>query len=141
MRFRLGLVTGLATGYYLGARAGRQRYDQINRQLTRLKRSDAFEEATDRARAAVAEGVDMARSLVDRGDDGAESAPSSNGSAPPVDVAADLVVPVEIVPVEIVPVEPAADVTAEIIVVGESGTAPIGTPPTGTEGGGYSSSR
>jgi hypothetical protein len=139
MRFRLGLVTGLATGYYLGARAGRQRYDQINRQLTRLKRSDAFEEATDRARAAVAEGVDMARSLVDRGDDGAASAPSANGSAPPVDVAADLVVPVEIVPVEILPVEPAADVTAEIaeiIVVGESGTAP-----TGTEGGGYSSSR
>jgi hypothetical protein len=134
MRFRLGLVTGLATGYYLGARAGRQRYDQINRQLTRLKRSDAFEEATDRARAAVAEGVDMARSLVDRGDDGAPSAPSANGSAPPADVAADLVVPVEIVPVE-----PAPDVTAEIaeiIVVGESGT-----PPTGTEGGGYSSSR
>jgi hypothetical protein len=134
MRFRLGLVTGLATGYYLGARAGRQRYDQINRQLTRLKRSDAFEEATDRARAAVAEGVDMARSLVDRGDDGAASAPSANGSAPPVDVAADL----------LVPGEPAADVTAEIIVVAEPGaplTPSTGIPPTGTDGGGYSSSR
>jgi len=29
MRFRLGLVVGFAVGYYLGARAGRERYEQL----------------------------------------------------------------------------------------------------------------
>src|SRR5215213_6704302 len=66
MRFRLGLVTGMATGYYLGARAGRQRYDQINRSLARLRRSEAFEEVAERAKAAVEEGVEKARSVVDQ---------------------------------------------------------------------------
>ncbi len=65
MRFRLGLVTGFAAGYYLGARAGRQRYDQINRALRKVKRSDAFEAATEKARTAVEEGVDKARDLVE----------------------------------------------------------------------------
>ena len=66
MRFRLGLVTGLATGYYLGARAGRQRYDQINRSLGKLRRTEAFEEVTERAKAVVEEGVEKARSTVDQ---------------------------------------------------------------------------
>lgn len=65
MRFRLGLVTGFATGYYLGAKAGRQRYDQINRQLARLRRSEALEQAAERARTVVDEGVEKARSLVE----------------------------------------------------------------------------
>ncbi len=29
MRFRTGLITGLSVGYVLGARAGRERYDQL----------------------------------------------------------------------------------------------------------------
>jgi len=29
MRFRLGLVLGFGFGYYLGARAGRERYEQL----------------------------------------------------------------------------------------------------------------
>jgi hypothetical protein len=71
MRFRLGLVTGFATGYYLGAKAGRQRYDQINRQLARLRRSEALEQAADRAKTVVEEGVEKARSLVEtRADNG-----------------------------------------------------------------------
>ncbi len=70
MRFRLGLVTGMATGYYLGARAGRQRYDQINRSLAKLRRSEAFEHVVDSAKSAVEEGVDKARSVVEsRADD------------------------------------------------------------------------
>lgn len=86
MRFRLGLVTGLAAGYYLGTRAGRQRYDQINRQLTKLKNSEAFDEAAERAKAVVSEGVGKAKSLVDRGGEsgggttGAPGAGPSNGS-------------------------------------------------------------
>ncbi len=65
MRFRLGMVTGFAAGYYLGAKAGRQRYEQINRQLTRLKRSEAFEQAVDQAKTVVEEGVDKARAVVE----------------------------------------------------------------------------
>jgi hypothetical protein len=71
MRFRLGLVTGLATGYYLGARAGRQRYDQINRAVARVRRSDAFEVATERARSVVEEGVEKARAVIDHDADDA----------------------------------------------------------------------
>jgi hypothetical protein len=33
MRLRLGLVVGFAAGYYLGARAGRDRYEQLQRWL------------------------------------------------------------------------------------------------------------
>ncbi|MDQ2825836.1 MAG: hypothetical protein M3Y04_02530 [Actinomycetota bacterium] len=65
MRFRLGMITGFAAGYYMGTKAGRQRYDQINRGLTRLRRSDTFETATDRAKTLVEDGVDKARALVD----------------------------------------------------------------------------
>ncbi|HTJ74056.1 MAG TPA: hypothetical protein VL337_01720 [Acidimicrobiales bacterium] len=74
MRFRLGLVTGFATGYYLGTKAGRQRYDQINRVVSWARRSETFEVAAERAKTVVEEGVEKARALVDgRG----------NGSAPP----------------------------------------------------------
>lgn len=65
MGFKLGAVTGFVAGYYLGTRAGRQRYDQINRQLARLRRSGAFEQAADRAKTVVEEGVEKARSLVE----------------------------------------------------------------------------
>jgi hypothetical protein len=76
MGFKVGAVTGFAAGYYLGARAGRQRYEQINRQLARLKRSEAFEEATERAKAVVEEGVEKARSLVE------SKSGNGNGSGP-----------------------------------------------------------
>ena len=80
MRFRLGLVTGLATGYYLGARAGRQRYDQINRTVARLRRSEAFEAATERAKAVVEEGVEKARDVIDQRTHDETS--STNGHGP-----------------------------------------------------------
>jgi hypothetical protein len=89
MRFRLGLVTGLATGYYLGARAGRQRYDQINRAVARVRRSDAFEVATERARSVVEEGVEKARAVIDHdaddaaiGGDADNSATNGQGAGP-----------------------------------------------------------
>jgi len=65
MRFRLGLVIGAAVGYYLGAKAGRERYDQINRMLHRLRRSDAFEVAADKAKAVVDLGVERAKNAVE----------------------------------------------------------------------------
>jgi CHASE3 domain sensor protein len=77
MRFRLGVVTGFTVGYYLGAKAGRQRYDQMNRALRRASRSDAVQEATAKVRETVDESLQSARqvveSKVDEGRDAVES--------------------------------------------------------------------
>jgi hypothetical protein len=61
-KFRLGVALGLGAGYYLGARAGRERYVQINRTLRRLQRSDAFSTAMGKARAVIDLGKERARS-------------------------------------------------------------------------------
>jgi hypothetical protein len=57
MRFRIGLLLGFALGYYLGAKAGRARYEQITRRLERLRDSRLFE----RLQAAVELGVERMR--------------------------------------------------------------------------------
>ncbi len=57
MKFRIGLVLGFAAGYYLGAKAGRARYDQIRQRLERLSESRLF----DRLQAAVELGVERLR--------------------------------------------------------------------------------
>jgi len=68
------MVTGFAAGYYLGAKAGRPRYDEINRSLSKLRGSDALETVADRARTVVEDGVDKARAVVD-----ARAADGQNG--------------------------------------------------------------
>ena len=65
MRFRLGVMVGFGVGYYLGAKAGRERYVQLNAMVRKVKRSDAYEEATDKARAVVDLGVERAKDLID----------------------------------------------------------------------------
>jgi len=95
MRFRLGFVTGLATGYYLGTRAGRHRYEQINRTIARVRRTEAYqsvveeakdavgdvtEKVTEKAKAAVEEGVEKARHAISH-DDGRD--PTIAVSDPP----------------------------------------------------------
>lgn len=57
MKFRIGLVLGFAAGYYLGAKAGRARYEQIRQRLERLSESRLF----DRLQAAVELGVERLR--------------------------------------------------------------------------------
>jgi hypothetical protein len=55
-KFRIGAVLGLAAGYYLGAKAGRDRYEQINRLLHRARRHEALDHAATavgRARAVI----------------------------------------------------------------------------------------
>ena len=69
MRFRLGLVIGFGSGYYLGAKAGRQRYEQMRNFIDRARNSDLAETAADKARAVVDLGMERARDLVERGDE------------------------------------------------------------------------
>jgi hypothetical protein len=57
MKFRFGLLLGFGLGYYLGARAGRARYEQMRRRLERLRDSRLFE----RMQAAVELGVERMR--------------------------------------------------------------------------------
>lgn len=61
MRIRLGLFTGFALGYYLGAMAGRQRYEQLNRLIRKVRGSEAYDVATDKAKAVVEVGADRAK--------------------------------------------------------------------------------
>ncbi len=87
MRFRLGLLVGFGSGYYLGSRAGRERYEQINRTIARVKRSDAYEAATEKVHDAVDTGVAKAREVVDSQTNGdapvAATAPAGADFLPP----------------------------------------------------------
>lgn len=42
IRFRHGLIIGLAVGYYLGAKAGRARYEQMNAMLDRIRNTQQY---------------------------------------------------------------------------------------------------
>jgi hypothetical protein len=57
MRLRLGLVVGFAAGYYLGAKAGRERYEQINQAIDKARESHLIEKLV----AAVDLGVERLR--------------------------------------------------------------------------------
>jgi len=63
-KFRAGLVVGLTVGYYLGARAGRERYEQLNRAAARVLRRNAKVDhaATDLERAKAV--IDLTRERV-----------------------------------------------------------------------------
>jgi hypothetical protein len=52
MRFQTGLVVGLAVGYYYGSKAGRQRFEQIERVLEPVRESAAYQSAVDAAKKA-----------------------------------------------------------------------------------------
>ncbi|MGH9187278.1 MAG: hypothetical protein ACRD0U_15920 [Acidimicrobiales bacterium] len=80
MRFKLGLGIGFAAGYYLGAKAGRARYEQLQEWVHKARESDVVETAADKAKAVVDLGFERARDLVDskrRGDAG-ESATTAD---------------------------------------------------------------
>jgi hypothetical protein len=74
MRLRVGFIAGFALGYYLGAMAGRERYEQINRLLRQAQGSNALEGAAGKARAVVDLGRERARDVVGtKSTDGANS--------------------------------------------------------------------
>jgi hypothetical protein len=65
MRFRMGLVAGFAAGYWFGTAAGRERHEQLKQMIGKVKRSDAYETATEKAKAAVELGVERAKDVVE----------------------------------------------------------------------------
>ncbi|MCA1703352.1 MAG: hypothetical protein LC808_08845 [Actinobacteria bacterium] len=66
MRFRLGLAIGFGSGYYLGAKAGRSRYEQMDRWINKAKENEVIESAAEKAKAVVDPLVERAKDLVDR---------------------------------------------------------------------------
>jgi hypothetical protein len=47
MKFRTGLIAGLIIGFLLGARAGRERYDQIMAAYNKIRSNDVVRKTTD----------------------------------------------------------------------------------------------
>lgn len=90
MRGRVGLVVGFGAGYYFGAKAGRERYEELSRSLRKLRRSDAVDTATDKAKAVVDLGRERARDSVGKAKDVVGSRlsggqPQGNGGGPTID--------------------------------------------------------
>jgi hypothetical protein len=99
MRFRAGLLLGFGAGYILGARAGRERYEQIQQawdrfsgsptvQKTAERTKEAAEEQAKRSLHAVQQGVEKAGSAVKErlGKDTGEESISESWPGPSKDV-------------------------------------------------------
>ena len=89
MRFRLGLLTGFGIGYVLGAKAGRERFDQLRSVWGSLSGSapaqqigaevrSAAHRASERIEHKAAEGVARVTELVR----GGHEAPDGHGGSP-----------------------------------------------------------
>ncbi len=66
MRMRLGAAIGFSAGYYFGAKAGRERYVELDRMLKKVRRSDTVDTATDKAKAVVDLTVERAKDAIDQ---------------------------------------------------------------------------
>lgn len=53
MSFKAGLIVGTAVGYVLGARAGRERYDQIVEAFGRISGNERVQDITAKSKAVV----------------------------------------------------------------------------------------
>ncbi len=73
MKFRYGLAIGLGIGYYLGAKAGQERYEQIERILDKVRAVPGYPDARDRVVDLYGAGRDIALSRLDEATGGAAS--------------------------------------------------------------------
>jgi hypothetical protein len=80
MRFRTGVLVGLAVGYYYGAKAGQERYQQIDAYLERIRGSEAYHDLVARLTALADAGLEQTTMLVRSVTEGDESSrPTSPG--------------------------------------------------------------
>jgi len=63
MRYRFTFLAGLAVGFVIGARAGRERYEQLKKLAAKAKDSPAMQQA---AGAAQAQAANLARAAKDQ---------------------------------------------------------------------------
>ena len=63
MRYRFTFLAGLAVGFVIGARAGRERYEQLKKLASKAKDSPAMQQA---AGAAQAQAANLARAAKDK---------------------------------------------------------------------------
>lgn len=61
MRGRLGLLIGFGAGYVLGAKAGKERYEQLNRLYSNLTKTTAYTKARSNVKDAVGTGFESAK--------------------------------------------------------------------------------
>jgi hypothetical protein len=64
MRYKLTFAVGFAAGYTLGAKAGRERYEQISRALHGLAESPTVQSAAGVLQAQAGKAVDNARTTL-----------------------------------------------------------------------------
>ena len=67
MRGRLGMLIGFGAGYVLGAKAGTERYVQLQRLYENLQSSAAFRQATGKVKEAAGTGFESAKDLASEG--------------------------------------------------------------------------
>lgn len=67
MRGRVGLFIGFGAGYVLGSKAGRERYEQIQRLYENLQSSPVMRRARGRAKDAVGSGLTAAKDKASEG--------------------------------------------------------------------------
>ena len=82
MRFKTGLIVGLAVGYYYGAKAGRERYQQMDHYLAQMRASDAYQDLRSRLDGVVDQSVGRARNALNDVAFGGHSPSSTSGPTP-----------------------------------------------------------
>jgi hypothetical protein len=65
MRFRTGLIVGLAIGYYYGAKAGRERYELIDAWLEKVRGTTTYQDLSIKVHDALRFGTTNARRVIE----------------------------------------------------------------------------
>jgi hypothetical protein len=63
---KMSMLTGFGVGYYLGARAGRERYEEINDLFRKVRGSQPVQRASDAAESLVEHGTERMAEKAER---------------------------------------------------------------------------